>query len=105
MSKGLRTNSTLKQLHLSFCQLPPEAGLPLAEVTLLLLSSPIYLFSVQLYPCSPPLQYICFPSLNLYYAIISCFYSSAFFLFCLFKDLRETLIIIRFHDGGLIILF
>ena len=32
LSKGLRTNSTLKQLHLSFCQLPPEAGLPIAEV-------------------------------------------------------------------------
>ena len=33
LSKGLRNNSTLKQLHLSFCQLPPEAGLPIAEVT------------------------------------------------------------------------
>lgn len=32
LCKGLRTNATLKQLHLSFCQLPPEAGLPLSEV-------------------------------------------------------------------------
>mmetsp|Transcript_6195 Transcript_6195/g.6363 ORF Transcript_6195/g.6363 Transcript_6195/m.6363 type:complete len:344 (+) Transcript_6195:173-1204(+) len=32
LCKGLRTNATLKQLHLSFCQLPPEAGVPLSEV-------------------------------------------------------------------------
>jgi Ran GTPase-activating protein (RanGAP) involved in mRNA processing and transport len=32
LCRGLRTNATLKQLHLSFCQLTPEAGEPLAEL-------------------------------------------------------------------------
>ena len=32
LARGLRTNMTLKQLHLTFCLLPPEAGDPLAEI-------------------------------------------------------------------------
>ena len=32
LARGLRTNMTLKQLHLTFCLLPPEAGEPLAEI-------------------------------------------------------------------------
>lgn len=32
LSRGLRTNKTLKQLHLSFCQLSPECGEPLGEI-------------------------------------------------------------------------
>jgi hypothetical protein len=32
LARGLRTNMTLKQLHLTFCQLPPEAGEPLGEI-------------------------------------------------------------------------
>lgn len=32
LSHGLRTNKTLKQLHLSFCQLTPDCGEPLGEI-------------------------------------------------------------------------
>ena len=32
LCRGLRTNGTLKQLHLAYCQLPAEAGAPLADL-------------------------------------------------------------------------
>lgn len=32
LCRGLRTNSTLKQLHLPYCDLGPEAGAPLGEM-------------------------------------------------------------------------
>ena len=32
LSRGLRSNGTLKQLHLSFCGLPAEAGGPLSDI-------------------------------------------------------------------------